>query len=295
MAQTEAPSNQIANYKGVMLCNRPTHGPAPKGSTQAFVSRVDVKQPLGTNPPVQYRPPPQKKPPKEILIRHRKWLQQVQEKKEEQAKQLIGETVEQIERAKKLTETTAKQRKFLMTHPTEEQIKKAFNLENPLKKLIDNYDKPKWALTEEQQANEEEAEVDDLLKYVHELDFDKYVEDLEVQATLEILKNRISTLVEEQKSEKAPTAVQEEREKSFERGGKQGEALSKEKAERAMEKPAMVNEAEWDRSTKDGGMTKAQTKVARALAEKILKANPQLRGVHSNQSIRRLIEGGEGS
>ena len=40
----------VGNYKGVMLCNRPTDiKPMPKGPP-AFISRVDPKVPLGWNP-----------------------------------------------------------------------------------------------------------------------------------------------------------------------------------------------------------------------------------------------------
>jgi hypothetical protein len=280
MAQTEA--SQIANYKGVMLCNRPQHGPAPRPKVQAFVSRVDVKQPIGTNPPVQYRPPPQRNPPKEILLRHRQWLQQVQAKKEETAQQVLQEALQQEDRAKHLADITAKQRKFLMKHPSPEQVKKAFNTE-PVKRLIETFDKPKWALTQEEAEQKEEKEVDELLEYVNELDLDKYMQDLEVQATLEVLQTRIATLIEDQKTKVGEVSGAEQAKEPAKEAVREAEGR-----ERALERPAMVNEA-WNASIKAGDVSKDTTRIARALAEKILKANPSLRSVHSNQSIRQLM------
>lgn len=280
MAQTEA--SQIANYKGVMLCNRPQHGPAPRPKVQAFVSRVDVKQPIGTNPPVQYRPPPQRNPPKEILLRHRQWLQQVQAKKEETAQQVLQEALQQEDRAKHLADITAKQRKFLMKHPSPEQVKKAFNTE-PVKRLIETFDKPKWALTQEEAEQKEEKEVDELLEYVNELDLDKYMQDLEVQATLEVLQTRIATLIEDQKTKVGEVSGAEQAKEPAKEVAREAEVR-----ERALERPAMVNEA-WNTSIKAGDVSKDTTRIARALAEKILKANPSLRSVHSNQSIRQLM------
>ena len=283
MAQTEA--SQIANYKGVMLCNRPQQGPAQRPKVQAFVSRVDVKQPLGTNPPVQYRPPPQMKPPKEILLRHRKWLAQVQAKKEETAQQVLNEALEQEERAKRLAEATSKQRKFLMKHPSPDQVKKAFNTE-PVKKLIETFDKPKWALTQEEAEEKEEREVDELLKYVNDLDLEKYMQDMEVQATMEVLQTRIATLIEEKKGKEEK---QEGKAAAAEQAREAVKEVSKEPEvkERALDRPAMQNEA-WNSSVKPGE-NPSSARIARAIAEKILKANPSLRSVHSNQSIRQLM------
>jgi hypothetical protein len=251
---------------------------------------VDVKEPLGTNPPLRYRPPPQKKQTKEILLRHRKWLQQVQEKKAEQAQQIVQETVQHLDKVKKLTEVTSKQRKFLLTHPPEDKIKQAFNATSPLRKLIENFDKPKWALTEEEQEKREEEEVDDLLKYAMDLDFDKYIEDLEVQSALEILKDRIATLVESKK-----TAQSDKPGPDLEQGKYPVPPVHTEpqqKQEESVLKPQPLIDGTWDKSTRLVPTTKVTTKVARALAEKILKANPQLRSVHSNQSIRQIVEGG---
>jgi len=40
--------------------------------------------------------------------------------------------------------------------------------------------KPAWATTEAQQEEDKEREIDNLLEFAYELDYDKYMEDFEV-------------------------------------------------------------------------------------------------------------------
>ena len=41
--------------------------------------------------------------------------------------------------------------------------------------------KPAWAVTEKQQEDAKEKEIDDLLEFAYELDYEKYMEDYEVR------------------------------------------------------------------------------------------------------------------
>jgi len=41
--------------------------------------------------------------------------------------------------------------------------------------------KPKWALTEQQVKDEEDQDVDDLLQFTNNLDYDQYINDMEVK------------------------------------------------------------------------------------------------------------------
>ena len=41
--------------------------------------------------------------------------------------------------------------------------------------------KPAWAMTEKQQEDEREAEIDNLLEFAYDLDYEKYMEDFEVR------------------------------------------------------------------------------------------------------------------
>ncbi len=61
--------------------------------------------------------------------------------------------------------------------------------------------RPKWSLTKSQNEELNEIEMDELLDFVQNLEFDKYIEDLEFMETLQSLKNRVSEI--EKNEEKA--------------------------------------------------------------------------------------------
>lgn len=56
---------------------------------------------------------------------------------------------------------------------------------------------PAWAKTQEKQEQEESEECDELLDFVDNLDYDKYIDDMEVQNMLTSLKDRIEGLKQE--------------------------------------------------------------------------------------------------
>jgi hypothetical protein len=63
------------------------------------------------------------------------------------------------------------------------------------------HSKPAWALTKQQSDDLEADEVDDLLQFTENLDYDKYMEDLEIDETLSSLEQRIAQL-EAEKAER---------------------------------------------------------------------------------------------
>lgn len=56
---------------------------------------------------------------------------------------------------------------------------------------------PAWAKSQEKVEQEEGEECDELLDFVDNLDYDKYIDDMEVQNMLNSLKDRIEGLKEE--------------------------------------------------------------------------------------------------
>ena len=54
--------------------------------------------------------------------------------------------------------------------------------------------KPAWAQTEAQMEDAKEAEIDELLEFAYELDYEKYMEDYEVRQALAIIKDRVNEL-----------------------------------------------------------------------------------------------------
>ena len=54
--------------------------------------------------------------------------------------------------------------------------------------------KPKWAYTKEELKKEEDDELEDLLDFADNLDFDAYMEDMEVKSLIGALRHRIDEL-----------------------------------------------------------------------------------------------------
>lgn len=54
--------------------------------------------------------------------------------------------------------------------------------------------KPAWANTEKQLEDEKEAEIDDLLEFAYELDYDKYMDDFEIRQVFSIIKDRVKEI-----------------------------------------------------------------------------------------------------
>ena len=81
------PKASIGNYKGVMLCNRPNEFGQQKRpertGLEPFNSRVDPKEPIGWNPAAKLLPRQTKKKadPNSILVRHKKFLKQLENQK----------------------------------------------------------------------------------------------------------------------------------------------------------------------------------------------------------------------
>lgn len=53
-------------------------------------------------------------------------------------------------------------------------------------------------MTEKQQEEEKEAEIDDLLEFAYELDYDKYMNDFEIRQVFSIIKDRVSEIKQDQ-------------------------------------------------------------------------------------------------
>jgi len=57
--------------------------------------------------------------------------------------------------------------------------------------------KPAWATTEKQQEEEKDADIDNLLEFAYELDYEKYMEDFEVRQALAVIKDRVTEIKQE--------------------------------------------------------------------------------------------------
>lgn len=53
-------------------------------------------------------------------------------------------------------------------------------------------------MTEKQQEEEKEKEIDDLLEFAYDLDYDKFMEDFEVRQAFEVIRDRVQEIKQDQ-------------------------------------------------------------------------------------------------
>lgn len=58
--------------------------------------------------------------------------------------------------------------------------------------------KPAWATTEKEMEEQKEAEIDELLEFAYDLDYDKYMDDFEVRQAFAIIQDRVREIKEDQ-------------------------------------------------------------------------------------------------
>ena len=54
--------------------------------------------------------------------------------------------------------------------------------------------RPAWAVTKKMEEEEKEKEVDDLIEFAYDLDYEQYMEDYEVRQALAIIKDRVKEI-----------------------------------------------------------------------------------------------------
>ncbi|KAL4484185.1 hypothetical protein ABPG72_003469 [Tetrahymena utriculariae] len=179
-------------------------------------------------------------------------------------------------------------------------------------------EKPAWAKTEKQLEEEDDQECNDLLNFASNLDYDKYINDLEVQSMVKAIKERVSELKsnpslydsqiktdkeqQTQKMKEYMDLVDEKRtnkgENSINNEGKSNASaksrLTMQSIKETVEKIKNDGKEEWDKSTTLGEQkykSNIEEKLVKHLAEDILKNNKYLRGIHSTNSIKQILIG----
>lgn len=177
------------------------------------------------------------------------------------------------------------------------------------KKSKRNKEKPAWAKTEDQLKKEQEDEIDDLIEFAYDLDYEKYVEDLEVRQALALVKERVDEI---KKDEQWRNKIAEEWNSAEQANPNEGKRQRDEDEKSVisirtsitgrskMSKKSEIMEQikreerekeDWDTSTQgDRKKPTAEEKLASKLADQILEANPNLRGIHSKVSMKKMLE-----
>lgn len=338
------PRASIGNYKGVMLCNRPNEfGQVQKPERQGkapFISRVDPKEQIGLNPTKKIiNVPEKKKDSNSILTRHKRYLKMLQEKKLIEKLENENEENQKKETMKKFKEQTAQQRKKIKNLKTDkqdnattankkknpEEEKKAvakltkenlarneeqYSQKSKASKKADKK-KPAWAKTEQQLKQEEDEEIDDLIEFAYDLDYEKYMEDLEVRQALALIKERVEEIKKDEEwrtkiaqewneAEANPNEGSNRKRKQDDdaksvasiRTSVTGRSKMSKRSELMDEiKREERHKEDWDTSTQgDRRKPTLEEKLASKLADQILENNPNLKGIHSKVSMRKMLE-----
>lgn len=192
----------IGNFKGVMLCNRPFAGisAAAKTAKQAqsnapppFRPACGFTEKLGLNP---IRHPPNcvidRRKKDCVLTKHRQWLAQLTSQKKQMEQELLEQQKLREERRSRFRESQRKARVKVVEERKKEIVDNAE--EEKEEKEAEVAGRPMWSLTEKVAEEVEGKEAESLVEFAKALDFDKYMDDLEVRSALEAVQNRINKI-----------------------------------------------------------------------------------------------------
>ncbi|KAL4476990.1 hypothetical protein ABPG72_011687 [Tetrahymena utriculariae] len=211
----------------------------------------------------------------------------------------------------KLTEKNLK--KLEEQNQNEDIYQPANSGKKEVKKPSKKDTKPKWAYTEKQLEEDEDKECDDLLDFVNNLDYDQYINDLEVQSMVKAIKNRITELQDKENwKENAIHDIKIKKKKQNEQKADQNDdvrsnatsVLSEARSHQSERSQQSIqslkdklNEQkkgknDWDGISQQETKHKAtlEERIAKHVADEVLRNYKHLGAVHSNQSIRKLLE-----
>mmetsp|Transcript_2599 Transcript_2599/g.5601 ORF Transcript_2599/g.5601 Transcript_2599/m.5601 type:complete len:338 (+) Transcript_2599:687-1700(+) len=316
------PVGGLGSYKGVMLCNRPPEegagggGLLPGGGQAPFKSMVSAtaSDRLGL-PPARRPEDPSEDPsaapkskflgPCAALRRHCQWIKELQQQVQDDQRQVEMDAAAQLERKQRLAVTYKKQRDAIQRVKKEktaaflEPAEVAAILNPKAAKRGLPGQKPMWAMTEEEKDGAEDEDAALLIQFAQDLDFDKYINDIEFKQQLKVVRDRAKHLQKQQDDFK-DALVREfntaEDPDDLDAAELDADAVSTCDSASAARRPPMSGirrAAEDERPAWDGSTVCSEKPVdpeLQGLAEQALERNPQLRAVHSKGSVQRMVE-----
>mmetsp|Transcript_3988 Transcript_3988/g.9269 ORF Transcript_3988/g.9269 Transcript_3988/m.9269 type:complete len:396 (+) Transcript_3988:151-1338(+) len=322
------PLGGLGNFKGVMLCNRPADAdPSAKiagSENQPFKSAVSSKfgEQIGLTPCKTGKELKGVKTrgPSAALRRHVKWLKELQCQMRDERDQAEIEDRQEEERKQRLKAICEKHRDGVREMiaaekpalPAEAATSKAAPSAVP--SAAKKAPKPLWAMTEKEKESFEEGEADELLNFVDKLDYEKFMDDLEFRQSVNALKDRTGKLKKEQDAFKDAlvkdfNAACMEDEESTSAGGsprsakqledgidgqsllgdQRSEYSTASRRSKGAERYNADGRHEWDNSTACDEKPEID-RDTKDLAERVLESNPQMKAVHSKESVQRIVE-----
>lgn len=192
--------------------------------------------------------------------------------------------------------------------------------EKPTKSVLKKKEKdlkPKWAYTEKQLDDEEDGDLNDLLEFTNNLDYDKYINDLEVKGMVTALKKRIDELNQQNEEDDWKKKIVEawnndkDDRKSVQPNkvnidwdvrsngrscASDNKSVASERTQKSIQdlKTKLENKEkkEWETlttSTKKN-VVSIEERIAKHVADEVIRNNTQFRHFHSNASVRKILE-----
>jgi len=319
------PVGGLGNFKGVMLCNRPADEPTKHmgggGADGDFqppfkptISSTHGEQ-IGINPCRKFEKSDVKTcGPSAALKRHVRWLRELQQQMKEERDQVEDDDKMAIDRKEKMKVVFEKQRETVRQMMSDRDNVQREHLESAIsaKPKAKTKAKPLWAMTVQEKDEFEEDEATDLINFAENLDFDKYVGDLEFRQNLEAMKDRAGKLQKVQDAFKDQllhdlNGPENDDDRSTSVGGscrdledgiegsQLGDGVSesgraKEHRRRNREGGRGAGGDDWDTSTCCGDDRPFVDDATKDAVDRILENAPALKGIHSKESLAKIIE-----
>ena len=157
---------------------------------------------------------------------------------------------------------------------------------NPTEEKIDY----KNISLEDDDLNKED--IDEIVDYLKDLDYEKYAHDMEIREALELLKSKMKKDEEEKRKTEQKVIINEDKNininKNERKENEEGEKIENKTTEKVEEnKPKVIKE---NKPIIDTEKEKKQEEIKKyKVAEQIAKTD-RMKGVHSIQSVRKLIQ-----
>ena len=318
--------SSLENYKGILLCDRPTDARMSMGAQQApFLppGRLDDRS-LGMQPSIEkrmthdlaknMRAERTKNVPPTALNRHKQFLRKLNEQVRTTQVAAVEKLANKDDQRKKFQHAQENYRNMLREaaiaqsqDPTRCEQPEAPAVEAPAKpptppavaktsapakeRKKAEKEKPTWAMTAEEADEHEMSEAAKLVAFAQGLDFDAFINDFEVREALSIMQERVREL-QEGGAERPALHLPKVRTDNDD-----AVSVTASEKERRVQSHDFGNrdlghDKEWDGSTKQVNEVVRTLLSADSLvlADRILGKSDHLRQIYSKQALARMLQ-----
>lgn len=321
----------IGNYKGVMLCNRPFAGatagahaggggssdkPAP------FITGINKEgmHPRGWDPSKRERKNtvPERNYKNTALSKHKQWLRRLQKQRDAAIAKAEEDEVARAARHEAFLAQQQRMRDVVrgladvddsadaaaagdgitgsgFDANAQERALQQGILTAAQQRKVKASTKPAWAYTAEAKEKAEEEEADALLRFAESLDFEKYLDDLDVRAAMEVAQAQLEALekerAEEDEAEAEEKAALEAEAKAAAGEGDEGKGGEESKSERKVVALNAESLKQFDANNAASGEDAPRRKDLDAgSVMTAASAAESIRSVHSKKSLQAVID-----